>query len=110
MKITADENRVGRARARLARSLGFVCALMLACMSGSGQPRAGDLQRLAENDREGAPVMDQSKPAESEPGGTRPTNPAPEPARPSPEAQKQGAKAALPPAPAEKIAPPIKDR
>ena len=51
-----------------------------------------------------------NKPAESMPGGTRPTTPAPEPARPSAEAQKEGAKPALPPAPAEKMAPPIKDK
>ena len=52
----------------------------------------------------------ESKPAESKPGGTRPTTPAPEPARPNPEAQKEGAKPALPPAPAEKVAPPIKEK
>jgi hypothetical protein len=57
-----------------------------------------------------SPPSDQDKPAESKPGGTRPTTPAPEPARPDPQAQQQGAKAALPPAPAEKIAPPIKDQ
>lgn len=49
-------------------------------------------------------------PAESKPGGTRPTTPAPEPARPDPQAEQAGAKAALPPAPAEKVAPPIKDK
>lgn len=47
-------------------------------------------------------------PAESKPGGTRPTTPAPEPVRPDMEAQKAGAKSALPPAPAEKIGEPIK--
>jgi cytoskeletal protein RodZ len=57
-----------------------------------------------------SPHVDQDKPAESKPGGTRPTTPAPEPAQPDPQAQQQGAKAALPPAPAEKVAPPIKDR
>ncbi|MCW5701295.1 MAG: hypothetical protein AB7I42_17805 [Bradyrhizobium sp.] len=46
-------------------------------------------------------------PAESKPGGTRPTTPAPEPARPDIDAQKAGAEPALPPAPAEKIGPPI---
>jgi hypothetical protein len=51
-----------------------------------------------------------SPPAESKPGGTRPTTPAPEPARPDAEAQKEGAKPALPPAPAEKVAPPIKEK
>jgi hypothetical protein len=46
--------------------------------------------------------------APAKPGGTRPTTPAPEPARPDPQARKEGAKPALPPAPAEKVAPPIK--
>jgi hypothetical protein len=50
------------------------------------------------------------QPAESKPGGTRPTTPAPEPAQPNPEAQKEGVKPVLPPAPAEKVAPPIKEK
>jgi hypothetical protein len=49
-------------------------------------------------------------PAESKPGGERPTTPAPEPARPDAQAQTEGAKAALPPAPAEKMAPPINQK
>jgi hypothetical protein len=53
-----------------------------------------------------APVDDKA-PAESKPGGARPTTPAPEPARPDAQAQQEGAKPALPPAPAEKTAPPI---
>ncbi|MBN9596702.1 MAG: hypothetical protein J0G36_15265 [Afipia sp.] len=48
-------------------------------------------------------------PAESKPGDTRPTTPAPEPARPDADAQKAGAKPALPPAPAEKIGEPIRN-
>jgi hypothetical protein len=56
------------------------------------------------------PEAQKDKPAESTPGGTRPTTPAPEPARPDPDAQKAGAQPALPPAPAEKTAPPIKER
>jgi hypothetical protein len=48
--------------------------------------------------------------AESRPGGERPTTPAPEPARPDAEAQKAGAKPVLPPAPAEKTAPPIEKK
>ena len=51
-----------------------------------------------------------NKPAESKPGGERPTTPAPEPARPDPQAQKEGATPALPPAPAEKTAPPIEPK
>lgn len=46
-------------------------------------------------------------PAESTPGGTRPTTPAPTPARPDEDAQKKGATPALPPAPAEKMGEPI---
>jgi hypothetical protein len=56
------------------------------------------------------PPADQDKPAESKPGGERPTTPAPEPARPDTQAQKTGATPALPPAPAEKTAPPIPDK
>lgn len=47
-------------------------------------------------------------PADSKPGGTRPTTPPPEPARPDADAQKAGAKPALPPAPAEKMGEPIR--
>jgi hypothetical protein len=56
------------------------------------------------------PATDDKAPAESKPGGDRPTTPAPEPARPDIEAQKTGAQPALPPAPAEKTAPPIKEK
>ena len=54
-----------------------------------------------------SPAAPDNAPAPSKPGGERPTTPAPEPARPDVQAQKEGVKAALPPAPAEKIAPPI---
>jgi hypothetical protein len=49
-------------------------------------------------------------PAEGVTTGTRPPDVPPQPARPDPEAQKSGAQPALPPAPAEKTAPPIKER
>ncbi len=56
-----------------------------------------------------SPQPTNAPPAESKPGGTRPTTPAPEPARP--EGQTEGAaKPALPAAPAEKMAPPIPDK
>jgi hypothetical protein len=51
---------------------------------------------------------DSAKPSsETKPSGTRPTTPPPQPARPDANAQNKGAKPALPPAPAEKSAPPI---
>jgi len=57
-----------------------------------------------------APTPQNDTPAESKPGGARPTSPAPEPARPDAQAQKKGAKPALPAAPPEKMAPPIKEK
>jgi hypothetical protein len=56
------------------------------------------------------PTPQASPPAESKPGGDRPTTPAPEPARPDADARKAGAPTALPPAPAEKSGTPIKER
>ena len=57
-----------------------------------------------------SPQPTNAPPAEAKPGGTRPTTPAPEPARPDTQAQTEGAKPALPPAPAEKMASPIPDK
>jgi hypothetical protein len=51
-----------------------------------------------------------SAPAEPVTTGQRPTEIPPQPARPDAEAQKAGATPALPPAPAEKVAPPIKEK
>jgi hypothetical protein len=60
---------------------------------------------------QGSPApADDKAPAESKPGGARPTTPAPEPARPDTRAQQEGAKPVLPPAPAEKTAPPISEK
>jgi hypothetical protein len=56
------------------------------------------------------PAPQDNPPAESKPGGERPTTPAPEPARPDTQPQKAGATPTLPPAPAEKTAPPIKEK
>ena len=56
------------------------------------------------------PAAPSNVPAEAKPGGTRPTTPAPEPASPDTAAQKDGEKAALPQAPAEKMAPPINSK
>jgi hypothetical protein len=50
------------------------------------------------------------RPAEPATTGARPAELAPQPARPNAQAQKEGATPALPPAPAEKTAPPIKER
>jgi hypothetical protein len=72
--------------------------------------QAQRLQQVAQGNPplQSSPPVENTVPAESKPGGTRPTTPAPEPARPDAQAQQDGVKAALPPAPAEKVAPPIK--
>jgi hypothetical protein len=57
-----------------------------------------------------APADSNKVPADSKPGDVRPTTPAPEPARPDAKAQQEGAQPALPPAPAEKTAAPIKEK
>ena len=69
-------------------------------------------QRIAQADPapQSSPSEKKDAPAESKPGGTRPTTPAPEPARPDPDALKAGAQPALPPAPAEKMGPPIREK
>jgi hypothetical protein len=56
------------------------------------------------------PTAPNNAPAESKPGGQRPTTPAPEPAHPDARAQTTGVAPALPSAPAEKTGAPIKDR
>ena len=97
-------------RTRLGRDIGLSAMLIVAGVAIAGfsltQIRAHDRVQFAQ-----APTPSPSNtPAESKPGGTRPTTPAPQPATPKPEAQKEGAQPALPPAPAEKVAPPIKDK
>jgi hypothetical protein len=52
----------------------------------------------------------ETKPSAPATTGTRPAELAPQPAHPDAQAQKDGVTPALPPAPAEKIAPPIKER
>jgi hypothetical protein len=97
-------------RTRLGRDMLLATMLVIAGVAISGlalsQIRANDRVQLAQ-----APTPSPSTtPAESMPGGTRPTTPAPEPAQPNANAQKDGAQPALPQAPAEKVGPPIKDK
>jgi hypothetical protein len=92
----------------------FAAGLLVSVMS-LAQIRAADRTELAQASQplQGTPSNDQDKtPAEAKPGGTRPTTPAPEPAHPDPQTQGAAgaAKPALPPAPAEKIAPPIEKK
>jgi hypothetical protein len=90
----------------------LVAGLMLCALSISQIRASPANQRVAQATQplQSSPPAEATPPAMGKPGGERPTTPAPEPARPDAEAQKAGATPALPPAPAEKTAPPIKDR
>ena len=82
-----------------------ISGLALGRLAVDGQTRMAQ----ATQPLQGTPSTTQGQaPAEAKPGGERPTTPAPEPARPDAEAQKNGATPALPAAPAEKTAAPIK--
>jgi hypothetical protein len=100
------------------RDFVFAAALVTAGVAVSGwslmQLRAPEPQRLAQ----ATPPLQSTPGAESKPSapadsvttGTRPSGVPPEPARPDPDAQKAGAQPALPPAPAEKTATPIREK
>ncbi|WBL82494.1 hypothetical protein I3J27_05055 [Bradyrhizobium xenonodulans] len=109
----------GNDKRRLKLDLMIACSMFATGVVVTGlslaQIRAESRTQMAQTTAplQGAPSDDQGKtPAESKPGGDRPTTPAPEPARPDPQTQGAAgaAKPALPPAPAEKIAPPIKEK
>jgi hypothetical protein len=94
---------------RLKLDLMVACSLFAAGVVVSGMSLTRMQTAQATQPLQGTPSNNQDKPAEAKPGGDRPTTPAPEPARPDPQTQGAAgaAKPALPPAPAEKIAPPI---
>jgi len=102
----------------LRRDLAFAAMLIAAGVAISllslGQIIAEDPQQIAQATppTQSNPGAETKPPAPSEPGttGQRPPDIPPQPARPDPEAQKAGAQPALPPAPAEKVAPPIRER
>jgi hypothetical protein len=102
---------------RLKLDLMIACALFAAGVVVSGlslaRIRAESRMELAQGTKppQGTPSDEQGKaPAEAKPGGERPTTPAPEPARPEPQTQGAATRPALPEAPPEKIAPPMKEK
>jgi hypothetical protein len=107
------DNRTGISKGDWLLAAMLVVAGLVTSGISLAEIKAHDAQQLAQATPplQGSPApADSNVPAEAKPGDTRPTTPAPEPARPDQEAQKEGAKAALPPAPAEKVAPPIKEK
>ena len=107
-----EQNRVGKGDWLIAAALiaagTAISALSLAEIRANQPP--AQLAQATQPTPSSPPDAQKDVPAESKPGGTRPTTPAPEPARPDTDAQKAGAQPALPPAPAEKTGTPIKDK
>jgi len=111
--MSADDEWKRATRGEWLVAFALIAAGMAISALAIGEIRASKPeQQLAQATQQpqASPPEKKDEPAESKPGGTRPTTPAPEPARPDAEAQKAGAQPALPPAPAEKTAPPIKER
>lgn len=106
--MTPDETRKANRADLLLSALLIVGGLTVSGISLMHLASRGDIH-LAQTTQpsEPSPAGKADGPAESKPGGTRPTTPAPEPARPDADAQKAGAKPALPPAPAEKMGEPV---
>ena len=95
----------------------LACVLVASGIAVSGlslaQLRAGTTQMAqATPPLQSTPGAETKPSAPSEPAttGARPTGTPPQPANPDAEARKAGATPALPPAPAEKIAPPIEQK
>ena len=117
-KIAVKNMSADKAKRTYGKEWLLACTLIAAGLTIAGlslrEIRAGNPQQLAQTTQplQSTPGAEKKPPATSEPGttGTRPSTPPPEPARPDADAQKSGAQPALPPAPAEKTAPPIKER
>ena len=117
-----DEKRRLMRQERILGVVLLVAGLTIAGLSVTQMDTDGTVHAQA------TPPATDDKPAESKPGGTRPTTPAPEPARPqrhdgsdgtttgtSPSPPKDPARppttgTPLPPAPAEKSAPPVQSK
>jgi hypothetical protein len=101
-----SENSRRKLREDLTLAAGLLVAGAVMATASLTAIRANHLDQMAQATPSASPDSS-STPAESKPGGTRPTTPAPEPAQPAAAAQQEGARSALPPAPAEKVAPPM---
>jgi hypothetical protein len=107
-----DRKRDYREKLMFASAL-IAAGLVISALS-LNQIRANGRQHLVQ----ATPPLQSTPGAESKPSapsdpvttGTRPSGVPPEPARPDAEAQKTGAQPVLPPAPAEKTAPPIQQK
>lgn len=113
----ASDNRKHSLRGEFAFAAMLLAAGLAITALSVAQIMAGDPPQLAQ----ATPPLQSTPGAETKPADptttgtrpstqTRPSDVPPEPARPDADAQKAGAQPALPPAPAEKTAPPIRER
>jgi hypothetical protein len=126
MKTQLDKERMAMQRERMLGVMLLVAGLIIAGTAVSRMGGDDTMQaQVTPQTPPPAATPGDDKPAQSMPGGTRPTTPAPEPARPqSNEGSTTGSSPALPstgdrppvtgtplpPAPAEKSAPPIEKK
>ena len=111
--MSPDEKKRTYRRELLLASMLVATGMVISALSLT-QLKARDPQQMAQatqplQSTPGAETKP-SAPAEPTTTGTRPSGVTPEPARPDTDAQKAGAQPALPPAPAEKTAAPIKEK
>jgi hypothetical protein len=111
--MTPEQNKRAYRKEMLLASAMFTAGLLI-CGFSLADIAAGHSRELAQAtpplQGTPAPAEHSSTPAETKPGGVRPTTPAPEPANPSTASQTQGAAPVLPPAPAEKTGTPIQPK
>lgn len=108
---TRDNNkaRTGLSAALIVATAMIISGLSLSFLSLSFAQDSMVIAQATQPHTSPVPSGKQDGPAESKPGGARPTTPAPEPARPdADDARRANPEPALPPAPPEKVAPPIK--
>ena len=99
----------GQMSMRQERTLGVALLVAGLVIAGAAVTRMGG--ESAVHAQATPPAVQEEKPAQSMPGGSRPTTPAPEPARPqNSEGTTTGIAPALPPAPAEKTGPPLQSK
>jgi hypothetical protein len=127
MKTQLDKGQMSMRQERMLGVLLLVTGLIIAgaAVSRMGGERTLQAQVAPQTLPPAAAPSDDEKPAQSMPGGTRPTTPAPEPARPqnnegsttgaAPGSPRTGDRppvtgTPLPPAPAEKSGPPIEKK
>lgn len=112
--MPADDRQREYRRDMLVASMLIAAGLVMSAVSLT-EIGAGDPERIAQatpptQSTPGAETKPTGPPPEPPTTGQRPSDTPPQPARPDPDAQKSGARPALPPAPAEKVAPPIREK